>query len=174
MHSSKIEILKIEYDELMAFCRANGQVSFELYINNTYKKSLLLSVASYFEAKIIGIIHNYVHVLSKSDKKLIALIDNKVLNRQYHTLFDWDKNNTNKFWSLFGVEAKILVRDKIKNSDLAEAELAFIIIGRERNNLVHRNYIEVNVNYTFEEIYAKYTIACKFVDFIQDTLSKRK
>ena len=38
-------------------------------------------------------------------------------------------------------------------------------IGRERNNLVHRNYVEAVVNYTFEEIYNKYIDACKFVEF---------
>ena len=43
MYSAKIKSLYEEYGELIEFCRSNGQVSFELYINDTYKKALLLS-----------------------------------------------------------------------------------------------------------------------------------
>lgn len=52
MYSAKIKSLYEEYGELIEFCRSNGQVSFELYINDTYKKALLLSAASYFETVI--------------------------------------------------------------------------------------------------------------------------
>lgn len=41
MYSAKIKSLYEEYGELIEFCRSNGQVSFELYINDTYKKALL-------------------------------------------------------------------------------------------------------------------------------------
>ena len=44
--------------------------------------------------------------------------------------------------------------------------LAFIAIGRERNMLVHQNYIEAQINDTFEEIFSKYAKACKFVEFL--------
>lgn len=37
MYSAKIKSLYEEYGELIEFCRSNGQVSFELYINE--KKS---------------------------------------------------------------------------------------------------------------------------------------
>ena len=41
MYSAKIKSLYEEYGELIEFCRSNGQVSFELYINDTYKKALV-------------------------------------------------------------------------------------------------------------------------------------
>ena len=52
MRCAKITSLHDEYSELIEFCKSNNQVSFEMYINDTYKKSLLLSVASFFEATI--------------------------------------------------------------------------------------------------------------------------
>ena len=48
MYSAKIKSLYDEYSELIEFCSSNGQISFELYINDTYKKALLLSAANYF------------------------------------------------------------------------------------------------------------------------------
>lgn len=50
-------------------------------------------------------------------------------------------------------------------------KVAFLTIGRERNRLVHQNYIEVQINDTFEEIFAKYEKACDFVDLITQLLS---
>lgn len=47
----------------------------------------------------------------------------------------------------------------------------FIAIGRERNRLVHQNYIEAQINDTFEEIWDKYTRACDFVELITYLLS---
>lgn len=38
MYSAKIKALNDEYIELIEFCRLNNQVSFEMYINDTYKK----------------------------------------------------------------------------------------------------------------------------------------
>ena len=37
MYSAKIKALNDEYIELIEFCRLNNQVSFEMYINDTYK-----------------------------------------------------------------------------------------------------------------------------------------
>lgn len=61
--------------------------------------------------------------------------------------------------------------EEIHTKKLDEAEVAFLTIGRERNRLVHQNYIEVQINDTFEEIFAKYEKACDFVDLITQLLS---
>ena len=90
MYCTKIKALNDEYNELIEFFRANQQVSFEMYINDTYKKSLLLSAASFFEDTIIMAIHNYAAVTSQQNDALVAFIDNKALKRQYHTFFSWE------------------------------------------------------------------------------------
>lgn len=171
MYSAKIKSLYDEYSELIEFCRLNNQVSFELYINNTYKKALLLSAASYFETTIIKSIHDLVNEKTQHHPEIVAFVDNKAIKRQYHSFFDWEGNNTNRFLGLFGDAFKRKVREEVQAKKLDDAEAAFIAIGRERNQLVHQNYIEVQINSTFEEIYSKYEKACDFVSLIVELLS---
>ena len=170
MYSPKIKALHDEYGELIDFCREHSQVSFEMYINNTYKKSLLLSAASYFETQISNAVHDFSVNASKGKSALVSFVDNKALKRQYHTFFNWDANNANQFLGLFGEDFKKKARAQIKEYELDAAERAFIIIGRDRNSLVHQNYIEAPVNSTFEEIYDRYVSACDFVEFIVQIL----
>lgn len=170
MHSKKIQSLKEEYSALIEFCRQNNQLSFEMYIDSTYKKSLLLSAASFLEAAITNSIHDYVHTKSRQTAELIAFVDNKAIKRQYHTFFNWDGNNANQFFGLFGEDFKRRARREIEIRGLAEAEAAFMSVGRERNRLVHQNYIEVQINDTFEEIWNKYEQACKFAELVAGLL----
>ncbi len=171
MYSPKIKALHDEYCELLDFCREYNQVSFEMYINDTYKKSLLLSAASYFETQISNAVHEFAVNASKGKNPLVAFVDNKALKRQYHTFFNWDGNNANQFFGLFGEDFKKKAREQIKEKELESAERAFITIGRERNCLVHQNYIEAQVNSTFDEIYDRYETACDFVEFIIQILT---
>lgn len=171
MYSTRIKALYEEYKELIVFCQENKQISFEMYINNIYKKALLLSAASYFEFTITKIIHDYVAETSQNNMELIAFVDNKTLNRQYHTLFNWKENNANQFFGAFGESLKLSAKNMIKERGLIDAEVAFMEIGRERNNLVHRNYVEAVVNSTFEEIYEKYLRACQFIEFLAELFS---
>lgn len=152
MHSKKIQSLKEEYSALIEFCRQNNQLSFEMYIDSTYKKSLLLSAASFLEAAITNSIHDYVHTKSRQTAELIAFVDNKAIKRQYHTFFNWDGNNANQFFGIFGEDFKRRARREIEIRGLAEAEAAFMSVGRERNRLVHQNYIEVQINLNFPGI----------------------
>lgn len=170
MHSIKINALHQEYNELIEFCREHKQLSFEMYINDTYKRSLLLSAASFFETTISKAVYDFAGLRSRGNPELVALVNNKAIQRQYHTLFDWDSNNANKFLRLFGESFKQKARLLIQEKSLADAEIAFMTIGRERNILVHQNYIEAQVNNTFEEIFEKYTLACTFVEFLVQLL----
>lgn len=171
MRSAKIAALHDEYSELIAFCRSNKQVSFEMYINDIYKKSLLLSAASFFEATITKTIHDYIETKSRQTPEIVAFVDNKAIKRQYHTFFNWEGNNANQFFGLFGEDFKQRAREKIRSMTLDEAENAFMAVGRERNRLVHQNYVEAQINDTFEEIWSKYIKACDFVELIVQLLS---
>jgi hypothetical protein len=170
MYSSSIEAFKIEYNELVEFFQENGQPSFQIAINNSYRKTLILSVASFFESEIMGIILNYARFCSNNDIKLISFIDTKALARQYHALFDWDSRNCNKFFKWFGESAKESAKEQIKQKQLEQSMQDFLNIGSERNRLVHQNLIEIVLNDTFEEIYSKYRSACLFVEFIRNFL----
>ena len=171
MESERIERQYQDSQELYNYLLAKGEISFATYIDNVYKKVLVLSAASYFESKISELISKYAAKASGSDKRIVKLIESKVIERQYHTLFDWKANNTNTFWKLFGEETKESVRQKINGDEkLKTAEQCFIDLGRQRNLLVHENFAEFDVNITVEEIYKKYRQACNFISLIETVL----
>lgn len=171
MESERIESQYKDAKELYDYLMDKGEISFATYINNVYKKVLVLSVASFFERFIGDCILDFARVSSSKDYRVVKLVENKVIERQYHTLFDWKAKNTNTFWRLFGDDTKIKVRNKIKEDEaLQKAELDFIEIGELRNLLVHENFAEYDVNLTLEDIYSKYTSACFFVSQIKTVL----
>ena len=171
MESERIEQQYKDSQELYDYLIGEGEVSFATYINNVYKKVLVLSAASFFESAITKQISAYAVNATKLDKRIVTLIESKVLERQYHTLFDWNSNNTNVFWKLFGETTKSKVRELISmDENLKKAERAFIDLGKQRNLLVHENFAEYDVNTTVEEIYDKYKDACIFLKFVETVL----
>lgn len=171
MQSPKIESLYQEYKELYDYLLKDGQISYAISVDNTYKKALLISCASFFEFTIINAIVEFTSNVSSSNEKLMFLIQHKTLERQYHTLFDWDKSNSNKFFSLFGEKTKNNARDLIDRKSQVDNEQAFLEIGRKRNTLVHDNFIESTVNNTCADIYNKYILAGKFVDLLIEIIN---
>lgn len=171
MGSERIERQYQDSQELYAYLVGNGEITFATYINNVYKKVLVLSAASYFESVITKQISEYATKASGTDKRIVTLIENKAIKRQYHTLFNWDAKNTNTFWSLFGEATKNKVREQINNNEsLRASEIDFVELGKQRNLLVHENFAEYDVNITIEEIYKKYQSACVFVSYISTVL----
>jgi hypothetical protein len=173
MRSSHIEALKREYEDLVKYLSEANQPSFIFEVQNNYRKALILSAASYFEATIINIICAYVRVKTNSDEKVIELVKSKALNRQYHSLFNWEAANANRFFSFFGDETKQQARTMIGDGTLKDAEEAFMSIGRERNKLVHQNYVEAIISSTFEELYAQYELASEFISLLKDLLPEQ-
>ena len=156
MESERIERQYQDSKELYEYLVGKGEITFATYINNVYKKVLVLSAASYFESAISNQISNYATKVSGPDKRIVTLIENKIIERQYHTLFNWEGKNTNSFWALFGEETKVKVREQINSDDkLRAAEVEFLELGKQRNLLVHQNFAEYDVNITVEEIYDK-------------------
>ena len=171
MESERIERQYQDSKELFQYLLGKGEISFATYIDSVYKKVLVLSAASYFESAISGLVSLYAKRVSGSDKRIVTLIENKVLERQYHTFFDWKTNNTNAFWKMFGKETYDAVRAQIDgDGELKEAERSFMELGRQRNLLVHENFAEFDVNITVEEIYKKYKSASSFIDYISKVL----
>lgn len=167
--------IKRQYDdskELYGYLMGKGEVSFATYIDSVYKKVLVLSAASYFESTVSNLILQFANEVSSKDKRIVKLIESKVIERQYHTLFDWNSKNTNAFWKLFGDETKTKARSTIDGDEmLKSAENSFIRMGQLRNRLVHENFAEYDVNLTLEDIYSEYRLACTFVSFINTALS---
>ena len=129
---------------------------------------MLFSCASYYETKIVEIIKAF--VTSKScDSRISEFVNNKAIQRQYHTYFDWKQtNNINTFLGMFGQDFKEEVLAEIKASEnLAEQIKSFMIIGSERNKMAHGNFLEYKLNKTFDEIVELQEKANHFIEYLE-------
>lgn len=168
MQSDRIENQYKDAKELYNYLMNKEEISYATYIDDVYKKVLLLSAASYFEKMISTTLVDFANRAGKNDIRLAYLIQNKVIQRQYHTFFNWDSKNSNQFWGMFGDDQKSKARTEIDgNEELRQAEQAFLNLGRQRNLLVHENFAEQVINYTVDDIYNNYKMACIFIEYVR-------
>ena len=168
--SIEIENLIKEYSELKKFLLESGQVSYESFMSDIFRKHLLMSCASLFEVQIQDIIVKFVE--SYTDNASIhSLVKMKVISRQYHTYFDWKDKRAGPFYSLFGEPFKTSITEKLKNTpELKQAEKDFLEIGSERNLLAHENFLNYSLNKTPEDILTLYRSATSYIEFIKNEL----
>ncbi|MDI6797732.1 MAG: HEPN domain-containing protein, partial [Desulfatibacillaceae bacterium] len=101
----------------------------------------------------------------KGNPLVTSFFKNKAVNRQYHTWFDWEANNANKFFSLFGSKFKDFMKYKVNNdSKLSDSISAFLELGNYRNQLVHQDFSSFPLEKTSKEIYQLYFKAFCFVN----------
>lgn len=141
------------------------------YLEEEFKKTLILSIASYFEHEITTLLGDFLDK-NTSSEKLKNFFRTKAIDRKYHTFFSWEKQNINTFLSLFGATFKNEVSKQIDgDKDLKEAASAFMELGNERNKLAHNNYANYNgLSLTAEEIYQKYKKARKILPFLRKVI----
>ncbi|WP_421258791.1 HEPN domain-containing protein [Aeromonas sp. 600886] len=150
-----IESMYEDYIDNYNFLLGQGMISFATEYKSQFSKIMVLSAASFFEARVVEEIKTN---LNPSNCELTKeFISRKALTRQYHTLFNWDSSNANQFFSLMGDGFKSYMATKVRESDeLSLAISDFISIGRLRNKLAHENYALFQVSDTAEEIYNKF------------------
>ncbi|EHR1009670.1 hypothetical protein KS883_003194 [Vibrio parahaemolyticus] len=160
-----------EYTENYQYLIDNGQVSIAMDYKSQYSKIMLLSAASYFESKVIRIVTGFLN--ADSCPLRAGFLEKKALKRQYHTLFNWDQQNANQFFGLFGDQFKAFVKIKINgDQELKEAIEDFMILGSYRNQLVHDNYATFRLPLTAENVKEKFDNADKFVSNIETLVTE--
>ena len=170
MSDSIIDAIYKRNKEITSFLSNAREVTFESDVRDTFRKFLVLSIASYFEKEIKDIIFDFVK--RKSQSELIPnFVQHKAIERQYHTFFQWDGNNANAFFGLFGQDFK----EKCKEITSSDAELetavkSFLELGRTRNELVHFDFSTYQLSKNDEEYYALYHSADRFVKFLREQL----
>lgn len=167
-HSFPLTIIDVLYDqnrELAEYLSAQAQPSFESRVNDQFRKTLLLAIASYFEVRIREDLTTFVTETVGPDHPLLHLSKRKAIERQYHTYFQWSGKNANAFFALFGDGFKDFMGNEIKsNPELDESIKAFLALGETRNQIVHQNFAEFTLEKTPEEIYTLYKQARMFVE----------
>lgn len=160
-----------DFKDLLVFLDENGEISLRNDADNNFKKVLILTIASYFETEIFDMLIDFVNKKTNNDKITESLVKNKALSRQYHTFFDWDTNNANKFFSVLGEDFKKDAEKEIKRDvKLDEGIQAFLEIGRIRNKLVHKNFGIYTIDKTAEDVFTLYSKAKNFVQFLSGKL----
>jgi hypothetical protein len=168
-----IDRLYGEFISIIKVLEEKGELSLMVTTQDNFRKTMLLSSASYFEFKITNDLITFFETHSK-DKLLGAeFIKNKAIKRQYHTFFNWDAHNANQFFGLFGSQFKKFMDFEIDNDPkLSESIDAFIQLGGSRNLLIHENYLGFQLEPTAADIYGSYEKAKYFVDIFPEKLKK--
>ena len=150
-----------------------GEISLVNELENVLAKSLVIACASYFEDFITAALLSYVAINSKS--RGLSEFCKKISQRQYHSWFEWDRQNANRFIVLFGEDAKELATKRsIADADFEPAVRNFMFLGSQRNLIVHRNMLAYSFTDTSDEVMAKARRALLFVNFVADDLFELK
>lgn len=172
MMASSVDRLSGDLSAIAAVLDSQGETSLRIALEEVYRKALLLSAASNFEATITSAILGHVESTTNS-MHVVSLVKNKALARQYHTLFDWEAKNANKFFSLFGDDFRQAMKDRLnEDPDLESSIKAFLRIGLERNFLVHGDFGSYSLELTTEEVLELHARAARFVQELPRCLAE--
>ncbi len=165
MGDTSVDRFYVDGGALVSAISTIGDPSSLVFAQDLFRKSLLLSIASYFEKRVIDIILSIVARNLPEAHPSWQFCNNKALVRQYHQLFEWDRQNANKFFSFFGVEFRNFMVARIKDSEaLSESIQAFLQLGQLRNQMVHGNFDSFFTDDTADELFVKFELANSFIE----------
>lgn len=165
----------ISGNSLVDYLKEQKELTFFNEAENNFRKTILLSTASYFEKEFTDLLLEFAKSQSDENEMIISIIKQRAVSRQYHANFDWEASNANKFFALFGTEFKAKMIAQVKdNVDLDKSIKAFLEIGNERNKMVHQNFAEITIDKTAEEIYGLYQTSLLFIETMKNELIKKK
>jgi DNA-binding SARP family transcriptional activator len=162
-----IEKMVKEYRQLHKSLIEEKKVRQADFITDIIRKHLIISCASHLETVVQKLMSKLVKS-NTANQMIHNLVQRKVIDRQYHTYFEWTSKNANKFHALFGDSFKCAIEQQISNKSLKEAVRAFIELGNLRNQLAHENYIEYQLQNTVDEILDLYKQAKQYVKLVSE------
>lgn len=140
-------------------------MSLQNNVESDFRKTLLLSVASYFETALSESLTDLFSEKTGAAEPMVEFVRNKAIARQYHTFFNWDARNASAFFGLFGVNFRQFMVAQVDNDSVLDSSIrAFLELGSLRNNLLHQNFAIFPLDKTVKEIYALYRDALSFVE----------
>ena len=162
--NNRVEELWSDHASLVDYLQANRQIQLLSRVHDSFRKTLIIAAASYFEVQLTEIIVGLYDEADQSTGVLSEFVRRKAIGRSFSSLFSWDSPNANYFYNLFGPNfAESMKRKVQQDRELADSVGAFLEIGYLRNELVHKNYADFQLNKTLEEIYECYQKATYFL-----------
>ncbi|HMQ04061.1 MAG TPA: HEPN domain-containing protein [Pyrinomonadaceae bacterium] len=173
MPDGVVEKLYGDFKPLVEFLDEHGEPSFRSFVEDLFRKAILLAAASYFEDRLVTDLLGYIKGITIENHLVSEFANHQALKRKYHTLFDWNSSNANQFFKLFGTRFYEFMTEQVKNDDdLKSAIEAFMAIGSDRNRLVHQNFASFALEKNSAEIYELYTRALGFVEALPTKLKE--
>ncbi len=159
-----VDNLYDQYTQLNDYLSEAGEITLQSVANENFRKALLIAAGSHFEVKLRDELLKFFGEASNNHPLTLKFIDNQAIQRQFHSFFDWNAPNANRFFRLFGEEFSDYMKAEVKSEvDLDRAAKAFIEIGAERNRLVHQDFGSYSLEKTSKEIYDLYRDGSRFL-----------
>lgn len=173
MAMTTVDRLHDEMAAILSYLTDREEYELRHVADEQFKKSLLMAAASHFEKSLTGAVMTFADEVAGKGHVLTELIRTKAISRQYHTWFDWERRNANKFFSLFGSDFKSMASHEVEESDYLESSIGdFLEIGSDRNRLVHQDYGSFSLQKTASEIHVLYSSAERFVEWFPGALRR--
>lgn len=156
-----------KYNELLNFIPSK-ELSLQNWAHEVFRRVLVLTMANYLENEITNLLREFSRTKS-GNEFLHSFVNNKAIERQYHTFFNWKEHNANPFFSLFGEDFRKQAASEVNSNDiLDQAVKAFLEIGKTRNILIHESLHVVEIgNKTAKEFYDLFNKSLKFIAFLR-------
>src|SRR5690554_5993569 len=78
---------------LVDYLKSQQQLTFYNEAENNFRKTILLSAASFFEKEISETVIEFAKSHTGNNELVISIIKQKAVSRQYHTYFNWESAN---------------------------------------------------------------------------------
>jgi len=131
---------------------------------------MVLAAGNWLERKTTQELLEFTKAVSDSEA-LVELVKRRVLDRQFHTLFDWKTGTVSTFVSLFGSPTKSLVDAALRsNASLEQASRDFMALVHQRNLLAHDGAISEEPQFTANQVRSMFYNAASWVSWMGETL----
>ena len=174
--SNRVEELLRDHRELVEHLDLANSLLLRDRAESAFAKTLLIAAASYFEVRLIQMIIDLYLELTQGVEELAEFVRRQAIGRRFAQLFDWGSEespgrNANSFYKLFGEGFSAHMRQRVREDrDLDDSVKAFLEIGNLRNQMVHEDYADFQLNKTVEEVYSLYSSSARFVDDFPDAI----
>lgn len=169
MTSTIVDDFYYRNTQLLNLLRDKREVSLYVWSSDYLRRFLVLVAANYFETEVREIMRGFID--SNTNNPLVVSFLQKSMERQYHTYFEWEGKNANRFFSMFGDNFKrAAVQDVAADPDLNEAIGAFLELGQTRNELIHKRINAISLIKTTDEYFELHKKALIFVNYVKRKL----
>ena len=143
-----------------------------LNTRSAFAKAMVLAAGNWLERRTVQTLLDFARSAS-SKETLVLLVKRKVLDRQFHTLCNWESGQINSFFANFGSDFMGECKKVSADSDeVLRASLDFVELVAERNVLAHDSRISDEAQFTPLQVRTKFYNAAAWVSWFGQFLTE--